>query len=344
MQVVPLESNSTYKIWSRKKKRSKSSVESSGTQLLRKCDDGCLEEGLFVRTFPVDHYACCAEPNGTPEPTFGASLAPAPSSLPYNLGYTILSRHRSSELLPEHRGKSKEELSQLARQKVVLRSSELIEHVIVTYTGDTSREGLILPPTDLFLPFGTRPSNPSSPLCVAFRAQLVICELTYLDAGDEKTNKLAKDRKHVHIDDLEHIFASHGYNSSKNSHSKVVFFHTSAKYGPSHRVARILGEHAPNWLRYRTGVINNSWWTEDAHNSANESVIWLEKEREAKEENDAATAAVEKIRKELIELTANVKTAEGALKIAIEQVKLKEFQLNNAKKATEEDDGTNKKD
>ena len=150
------------------------------------------------------------------------------------------------------------------RQKVDVYNFELKTYNLVTYTGDTCAAGLTLPS-----PPATNPL-----LASAFTSALVFCELTYITVGDAKAREIAAERKHMHIDDLEGVFGSHGWGKGLRggAGTKVVFFHVSAKHGPSSAVLKQLKGALPAWMMGRCGIINNDWWRGHERDA---SVFWI---------------------------------------------------------------------
>eukprot|EP00546_Thalassionema_frauenfeldii_P001691 CAMPEP_0178932608 /NCGR_PEP_ID=MMETSP0786-20121207/22735_1 /TAXON_ID=186022 /ORGANISM="Thalassionema frauenfeldii, Strain CCMP 1798" /LENGTH=310 /DNA_ID=CAMNT_0020609965 /DNA_START=226 /DNA_END=1155 /DNA_ORIENTATION=- len=132
---------------------------------------------IFLRAFAVDH---CGHPA---------------------LGYTIVSR-RSPGLKPEYQGLPGKKIGALVKSGVQVKADP-IERLEVTYTGDTSYEGIL-----------KKQENDSSSSCSdiyrnqAFRAPLILCEATFLDP--EMTD-LSKERGHMNIDHIPQVLASHGW-------------------------------------------------------------------------------------------------------------------------------------
>ena len=90
---------------------------------------------------------------------------------------------------------------------------------------------------------------------------------------DAKAREYAVERKHMHIDDIEGVFRSHGWGVGLEggAGTKVVFFHVSAKHGPSLAVWKQLKGALPEWMIGRCGIINNDWWRGDERDA---SVYW----------------------------------------------------------------------
>ena len=241
MDVRPLSPGIPVCIWSRRDSKSKRPSPSADTHE--------PEEGIFVTPFAVSH------------------MPPAPSGEPNSLGYLITSRYVLKSLKPEYSGLSGPEIGALRKQGVDIHGKRVVEHPLITYTGDTTAEGVTLP-----IEVGSRGDH--SVLKAAFKAPLVVCELTYLDTGVEKSREMAVDRGHIHIDDVAGIFGSHGWPHDVGGDAKVVFCHASAKHGPSNKVRELVELGLPGWMRGGVGIVNNDWWTGDRRDGG-ESVLWI---------------------------------------------------------------------
>ncbi|GMI11673.1 hypothetical protein TrVE_jg8581 [Triparma verrucosa] len=188
--------------------------------------------GVFCTPFEVDHVA---------DGEGGGECR--------SLGYFLKSRFRKRVLKKEYEGLEGKEIGKLKREKVKVYDEEIVEVPIITYTGDTSAGGITM----------VRPGGGGSVLADAFRSEIVLCELTYLEGGEEKSRGMAEERKHMHVDSLDEVFRSHGWDR-EGSNQKVVFFHVSAKHGTSHMAAKKLKANIPGFLEGRAGLVNNEWW------------------------------------------------------------------------------------
>ncbi|GMH47360.1 hypothetical protein TL16_g00045 [Triparma laevis f. inornata] len=177
-----------------------------------------------------------------------------------SLGYFIKSRFKKKVLKKEYEGLEGKEIGKLKKDKVEIYDEEIVEIPIVTYTGDTSASGITLP----------KPCPEPSVLSKAFGSEIVLCELTYLEGGEEKSKLLADERKHMHVDSLPSVFRSHGWDTSTRSNQKVVFFHVSAKHGTSQMAANKLKANLPDFLKGRAGLVNNEWWQKKG-----DAVLWV---------------------------------------------------------------------
>ena len=215
---------------------------------------------FFVRAYDVDHA-------GHPA-----------------LGYAIVSR-TTSGLKEEYRGLDGPAMRDLARSGVSVRSDP-IEVIEVGYTGDTCARGLTARRTrprgddddDDDADYGatsptttttTTTTTSTNDIGQLFRAELLFCELTYLDSSDdEHIRNVASERGHMHINDLEGVFASHddahhredGGVSENGASSPIgdvgheyptnaiVFYHLSARYRPASRALDLISEGLPRRL------------------------------------------------------------------------------------------------
>jgi hypothetical protein len=176
---------------------------------------------FFMRAFAVDHA-------GHPA-----------------LAYVIGSR-TTSGLKEEYQHLDRDEIRQLVKSGVSIKSDP-IENIEVAYTGDTCVNGLI--------------KHDESTSCYKigqlFQAELLLCELTFLDSSDdEEQRSKAIERGHIHINDIERIFSSHisswcdkeVVESDDRQKKKLVFYHVSAKYQPGMRALDLIIEGLPNQL------------------------------------------------------------------------------------------------
>jgi hypothetical protein len=193
---------------------------------------------FFVRAFDVDH-AC----------------HPA-------LGYVIGSR--TTVLREEYRNLDSLQIRDLVRSGTSV-MGDPIERIEVGYTGDTCARGLTkqrrdnLDDDDAAVVAKTGGGGPGpTPFDIGqlFRAELLFCELTYLDSADDELARIkANERGHMHINDLEGIFASHDEHRNEgdgNDDGKypttIVFYHLSSKYRPARRALDLISEGLPRRL------------------------------------------------------------------------------------------------
>ena len=210
---------------------------------------------FFVRAYDVDHA-------GHPA-----------------LGYAIVSR-TTSGLKEEYRGLDGPAMRDLVRSGVSVRSDP-IEVIEVGYTGDTCARGLTArrprprgdddddADCDATSTTTTTTTTSTNDIGQLFRAELLFCELTYLDSSDdEHMRNVASDRGHMHINDLEGVFASHddahhreigdvsenvasssiGDGDDEYPTNTIVFYHLSARYRPASRALDLISEGLPRRL------------------------------------------------------------------------------------------------
>ena len=109
----------------------------------------------------------------------------------------------------EYAGLGGREIGKLKKAKVEVFDVEEVENNVITYTGDTTAGGIM------------NGKEGGTVLDEAFTSDLVLCELTYLESGEEKSQVLAEERKHMHIDSLDAVFRSHGWDTGVNPEQKV---------------------------------------------------------------------------------------------------------------------------
>jgi len=213
------------------------------------------------------------------------------------LGYVIGSR-TTAGLKAEYQNLDGKSIQDLVKSGVSIKD-DLVEKIEVAYTGDTCANGLMrkLSVVDA----GCEEANgeemaaptvkqQSSLFGVEqmFQAELLLSELTFLDSseGDEQRRK-ASERGHLHINDLETIFSSHGMlmkessdNPTTSSSSSsiadaasttvtvqhprsIVFYHLSAKYQPARRALDLIAEGLPYQIRDRCHVAISSMLTQE---------------------------------------------------------------------------------
>ena len=197
---------------------------------------------FFIRAFQVDH---CGHPA---------------------LGYVLGSR-TTSGLKNEYKSLDKAALRDLAKSGVKIQADP-IENIEVAYTGDTNANGLV--------PNSGR-SDESADFHKSnlyrqqlFEAEIILCELTYLDSSESETGKLrAMERGHLHICELERIFTSKG-NTAENKSidasnllsdcilrkqtQQIIFYHLSGRNAPAMRALDMILEGLPRHLRSQCQV------------------------------------------------------------------------------------------
>jgi len=181
---------------------------------------------MFVRTFAVDH-------EGHP-----------------SIGY-LIGRIVPGGLLSEFKDLLPREIGKLVKSGTKVKGNPL-EVLEVTYTGDTSASGLINQ--------GINDLQGKKHLLQAFQASLILCELTFLEASDEKSRILAKKSGHLHIDDIPEILLSHGWDLKENGvPSTLVFYHLSHRYRPAYRALNLLASGLPSGLWKSINVVISSF-------------------------------------------------------------------------------------
>jgi len=199
------------------------------------------------------------------------------------LGYLLCSRTSSSGLKPEYRHLDKDSIRNLAKSGVKIQNDPE-EKVEVAYTGDTCADGLIVPDpvvmnsdTAAVSGDGVSMSKQKSEEYIGqiFRAELIFCELTFLDYEEKDCDgKMAKDRGHLHICELERIFSNFAaldcsetitacvvdepttsVDISKEfgqGHApSIIFFHLSGRYGPAKYALDMISAGIPHYLKNR---------------------------------------------------------------------------------------------
>lgn len=178
------------------------------------------------------------------------------------LGYVLVSRS-STGLKEEYQSLDKSALRDLAKAGVQLQSDP-IENVEVAYTGDTCASGLTFDPSA---------SVGKSVLYKQqlFQADVILCELTYLDSTENETGKQrAADRGHLHICELEKLFANSvivgdGTKPDEAAETiskclttaqkqQIVFYHLSGRSSPATRALDMIADGLPRYLRSRCHV------------------------------------------------------------------------------------------
>jgi hypothetical protein len=191
------------------------------------------------------------------------------------LGYVLVSRSATG-LKKEYQSLDKSALRDLAKTGVQLQSDP-IENVEVAYTGDTCASGLTFDPSA---------SAGKSVLYKQqlFQAEVILCELTYLDSTDGETGRQrAVDRGHLHICELERIFASiaiaeDGIKPDESTETisncvtirqrqHIIFYHLSGRSSPATRALDMIANGLPRYLRSRCHVAVASLLSADEKNS-----------------------------------------------------------------------------
>ena len=144
------------------------------------------------------------------------------------VGYVISTRRRTQVLKEEYRSLSGNKIRELARSGVDLKEELVEESFDVAYTGDTTFEAL------------ERNAELWS------RCHTVFCEATFLDAT-EKSRVLARDRGHMHMDDIAKLMKCAGENQ------RVVLIHVSSRYS-AEQALDLLIDSLPNQFASRLEV------------------------------------------------------------------------------------------
>ena len=209
------------------------------------------------------------------------------------LGYIIGSR-TTAGLKKEYQNLAGIEIRELVKSGVSIKA-DTIEKIEVAYTGDTCAEGLMKQSTitdcdslqmkNQDEAARTVQRNPSFDIGQMFQAELLLCELTFLDSaeGEEQRTK-ARQRGHLHINDLDSIFSSHNPCKEENQSSttisttnqyptSIVFYHLSAKYQPAKRALKFISEGLPHELRDRCFVAISSMMTQEERTSDDDNSI-----------------------------------------------------------------------
>ena len=167
------------------------------------------------------------------------------------------------KLRPEFTGMSGPEIRDLIQQGVSVKSDPEIKEEL-SYTGDTSAEGLLLPDCSMSLSeqeiishIGDNEEGRSLlHLRQAFRAPIILCELTFLDSNlifnsPKGEGGAPTGRGHMHLDDVVKVVSSHGWDKEQHlidSQRQIVFFHLSERHGPATRALELILLGLPEWL------------------------------------------------------------------------------------------------
>lgn len=177
------------------------------------------------------------------------------------LGYILVSRTVTG-LKEEYKYLDKVELRDLAKSGVQIQSDP-IENIEVAYTGDTCASGLIFDP------------NASAVKSMMYKQQLIqseviLCELTYLDSTeDEAGMRKAADRGHLHICELDKVFADNHQDETRSGEAtnsisqlitnkqtqQIIFYHLSGRSSPATRALDMIADGLPRHLRSRCQVV-----------------------------------------------------------------------------------------
>lgn len=201
------------------------------------------EDAFFVRAFDVDHA-------GHPA-----------------LGYVVVRRIRGRGLRKEYFGMERKRLKELKSSGVRI-SPDDEEVFELGYTGDTSSAGLMHDPASRVIDDHVAVDSRRSSVYrhQAFRARLLLCELTFIDddfQAKRDTRDLARERGHVHILDLAAVFGSHGWNAAAakggsggvwDGMQSVIFYHVSMRYHPVDFMLKTIARLLPPWLLSKAQV------------------------------------------------------------------------------------------
>ena len=154
---------------------------------------------------------------------FATSHAGCPS-----VGYVISTRRREKVLRAEFRDLPADKIRDLARSGVVVKEDVVEETFDVMYTGDTTFEAL--------------ETNAE----LWSRCHTIFCEVTYLDATD-KSRVMARDRGHMHIDDVVQLLNLAGENQ------RLILIHISGRYS-AQQALNFLTASIPNQSASRVEV------------------------------------------------------------------------------------------
>ena len=154
--------------------------------------------GLFCRVFAVTHASCPA------------------------VGYVIGSRH-APVLKEEYRGLNKSKISELVSNGISIKA-EPLEELEVSYTGDTSVDGL-LGKNDAICESESKKKS-TQYMQQAFQCRLLLCEASFLD-DSEKAKDLSAKRGHLHIEDIARVLEE---NKFARDDRRVVLLHISGRY------------------------------------------------------------------------------------------------------------------
>ena len=185
------------------------------------------------------------------------------------LGYIIGSR-TTSGLKAEYQKLSSKELKELVKSGISIKDPP-IEKIEVGYTGDTCANGLMKQQIK-----ADDETTIGFDIGQMFQAEVLLCELTFLDSSEGEEQRIkARQRGHLHINDLEAIFSSHNQSEEDETQSNkttitsqeypksIVFYHLSAKYRPAKRAMDYIAEGLPHQLIDRCHVAISSMLTHE---------------------------------------------------------------------------------
>jgi len=183
------------------------------------------------------------------------------------LGYIIGSR-TTSGLKSEYQNLNGKELKELVKSGISIKDPP-IEKIEVGYTGDTCANGLMKQQ----IPNSDDERTTGFDIGQMFRAEVLLCELTFLDSSEGEEQRIkARQRGHLHINDLEAIFSSHNQLGDDDAESNnttiiypksIIFYHLSAKYRPAKRAMNYIAEGLPQQLIDRCYVAISSMLTQE---------------------------------------------------------------------------------
>ena len=216
-----------------------------------------VDRSFFMRAYKVDHA-------GHPA-----------------LGYTICSRTITG-LKDEYKTLDNTSLRDLIKSGVSVKADP-IETIEIGYSGDTCARGL-MKQSKLEKELEQKPSFGIDQL---FQAELLLCELTFLDSSDdEQQRSKAAERGHLHITDIAKVFESHNLLEEEEEDASttipsddevcaesttdttqypknIVFYHLSAKYSPARKALDLIAEGLPQQLYSRSQVAISSMLTRE---------------------------------------------------------------------------------
>ena len=188
------------------------------------------------------------------------------------LGYIIGSR-TTSGLKSEYQKLSGKELKELVKSGISIKDPP-IEKIEVGYTGDTCANGLMK--QQITTATDDETTTAGFDIGKMFQAEVLLCELTFLDSSEGEDQGIkARQRGHLHINDLEAIFSSHNQSEEDEAESdsttitsqmnpkSIVFYHLSAKYRPAKRAMDYIAEGLPQQLIDRCHVAISSMLTQE---------------------------------------------------------------------------------
>lgn len=186
---------------------------------------------FFMRAFEVDHAGHTA------------------------LGYIIGSRTKAAGLKPEYQHLNGAAIRELVQAGMTVQADP-VEKIEVAYSGDTCARGLMKKEChrsskdDVVDSEDQHLLKSAAFLDQAFQAEMLICELTYLDSSeDEAQRRRSEERGHLHINDLHDMFASHGQLNKHSEARCILFYHLSGRYSPASRALDYIATGLPLEIR-----------------------------------------------------------------------------------------------